>query len=44
MALSIAIWHFDLQITIRTNFFVSCGAHFVKQQFSEVTEMCTLLL
>lgn len=36
MALSIAIWHFDLQITLRIPPYIKNTNHFVKPDFSEV--------
>lgn len=33
-----------VDVIIRTNYFVSCGTHFVKQQFSEVSVAYTLQL
>lgn len=44
IALSLSMLHFGLQLTYRTHFLSPCTNHFVKQQFSEVAEMCTLLL
>lgn len=44
VALNMTMLHFRLQLTYRTYFISPCTNHFVKQQFSEVAEMCTLLL
>ena len=40
MALSIAIWHFYLQITRAGAKRVFLASHFVKSEFSEVIKMC----
>lgn len=36
MALSIAIWHFDLQITEIAEYNYPCSNHFAKVRFNEV--------